>query len=63
VLRTLPKASGRDFDRWVEEIYVDQTRGYVKRVTGTYGIYHFLYDPETPIIDLPAHVPARVKYD
>jgi soluble lytic murein transglycosylase len=43
----------KPFDRWVEEISIKETRGYVKRVMETYGIYRFLYDQQKPFIGLP----------
>lgn len=43
----------KPFDRWVEEISIKETRGYVKRVMETYGIYRFLYDAKQPFIALP----------
>lgn len=57
--KTLPAEPGYPFDRWVEEIFVKETRKYVKRVMGTYGIYRLLYEPEAPLLTLPATVPAR----
>jgi soluble lytic murein transglycosylase len=44
------------FDRWVETIPVKETRGYVKRVIETWGIYRLLYDPKQPFIDLPDEI-------
>ena len=31
-----------ELDSWVEEIPVEETRGYVKRVLGSYGAYGLL---------------------
>lgn len=45
-----------DFERWVEEIPVKETRRYVKRVIETWGIYRLLYDEERPFIELPARI-------
>ncbi len=39
-LATLPR---RQLDAFVEEIPIAETRGYVKRVLGTYATYRFLY--------------------
>lgn len=33
------------YDRWVESINIQQTRHYVRRVSQSYAIYHFLYTP------------------
>lgn len=33
-------------DEWVERIPIRETRHYVKRVLGTYQVYHALYDPD-----------------
>jgi soluble lytic murein transglycosylase len=41
------------FDLWVEEIPYSQTRDYVKRVTMTLWIYHWLYDEERHWVVLP----------
>ncbi len=53
--KILPK-SKLPFDRWVETIPVKETRGYVKRVIETWGIYRLLYDEKTPIIPLPDEI-------
>lgn len=57
--KTLPEKPDYPFDRWAEEVFVKETRKYVKRVMGTYGIYRFLYEPEAPLLTLPATVPSR----
>lgn len=46
----------KPFERWVEEISIKETRGYVKRVMETYGIYRFLYDRERPFVAFPASI-------
>jgi soluble lytic murein transglycosylase len=56
--KQLPDAE-QDFDMWVETIPVKETRRYVKRVIQTYGIYRFLYDRETPFLDLPDTVRSK----
>ena len=33
-------------DAWVETITIRETRGYVKRVLGTYQLYRYFYDAE-----------------
>ncbi|CAN0577373.1 unnamed protein product, partial [Laminaria digitata] len=45
--RFVPKEAV-DFDLWVETLSVKETRRYVRRVSETWGIYHWLYDPERP---------------
>ena len=57
--RTLPRSKAIDFDLWVETISVRETRRYVKRVIGTWGKYRFLYDGESPFIDLPDAIEPR----
>lgn len=52
-LKLIDKEKGKPFERWVEEISVKETRGYVKRVLETWGIYRYLYDRERPFIALP----------
>ena len=56
--RSLPKKP-TPFDRWVETIPVKETRRYVKKVLGTWGIYRFLYDPERRFVELPDVVSRR----
>jgi soluble lytic murein transglycosylase len=51
--RILPKEP-MELDRWVETIPVKETRGYVKRVLETYGIYKLLYAKE--VLDLPEKI-------
>lgn len=41
------------FDLWVEEIPYSQTRDYVKRVTMTLWVYHWLYRDDAPMVTLP----------
>ncbi len=59
---SLPSAPGKkgkgararrmELDRWVEQISIEQTRNYVRRVLGAYSRYHALEDPSKPW-DLP----------
>jgi soluble lytic murein transglycosylase len=49
------------FDRWVETIPVKETRGYVKRVIETWGIYRLLYDEQKRFIDLPDEISPAAK--
>jgi soluble lytic murein transglycosylase len=37
-------------DEWVEHIPFEETRGYVKRVLGSYAAYKLLYAPESPLL-------------
>jgi len=48
-------------DLWVERIPVKETRGYVKRVVESWGIYRLLYDAERPFISLPDTVGGPVE--
>jgi len=42
-----------ELDEWVEWIPVDETRDYVKRVLGSYGIYRLLYRTDSaPVVAL-----------
>ena len=56
--RFLP-AKATPFEIWVEEISVEETRRYVKRVSETWGIYQFLYSSESPFIDLPDRIEPK----
>lgn len=49
----------KPFERWVEEISIKETRGYVKRVMETYGVYRFLYDKEKPFLSFPPAIGAK----
>ena len=44
--RWLRNRSVDDFDRWVENITYDETRGYTKRVLSTMAVYAYLYYPD-----------------
>jgi soluble lytic murein transglycosylase len=56
---TMPEKESVDFDLWVESIPIKETRRYVKRVVETWGKYRFLYDPDSPFLDLPDTVRPR----
>jgi soluble lytic murein transglycosylase len=56
VAKKLIGSRAKDFDRWVEDIRIKETRNYVKRVMGTWGIYRWLYDRERPFIDVPDQI-------
>jgi soluble lytic murein transglycosylase len=46
VSRWLGERRGVDLDEFVEEIPIDETRGYVKRVLRSYAAYRLLYGTE-----------------
>jgi soluble lytic murein transglycosylase len=51
-----------DLDRWVEEIPVEQTRNYVRRVLGAWARYRMLEVPTSPwSLPLPRRVGMRKK--
>jgi soluble lytic murein transglycosylase len=55
VRRWLEQRRGLDLDEFVEEIPVEETRGYVKRVLRSYAAYRLLYgapDPAGPVLGL-----------
>ncbi len=43
VARWLEDRGGLDLDEWVEEIPLEETRGYVKRVLRSFAAYRLLY--------------------
>ncbi|MFH1812082.1 MAG: transglycosylase SLT domain-containing protein [Pseudomonadota bacterium] len=43
-----------DLDVSIENIPIEQTRGYTKRVLRSWSVYRFLYTPDAPFVDLPA---------
>ncbi len=47
-------------DQFIEEIPFRQTRDYAKRVLMTLWIYHWLYDAERPLVELPFDVSRLV---
>ncbi|MEZ4271777.1 MAG: lytic transglycosylase domain-containing protein [Myxococcota bacterium] len=51
--------ASQDFDRFAEEITIRETRGYVKRVMKTYGIYRWLYAGEPPALAIAMQSPQR----
>mgnify|MGYP000314188979 CR=1 FL=1 len=53
VSKNLPAGSARPLDLWLESFPVRETRRYMQRVTGTWGIYRFLYGSERPVVGLP----------
>jgi soluble lytic murein transglycosylase len=47
------------FDVFAEEMTIKETRGYVKRVLRTFGIYRWLYRGEAPELPIEATIPQR----
>ncbi|MEE8408232.1 MAG: lytic transglycosylase domain-containing protein [Myxococcota bacterium] len=50
---------GQPFDVFAEEMTIKETRGYVKRVLETYGIYRWLYEGKAPILPIETSLPKR----
>ena len=46
-------------DVMAEEMTIQETRGYVKRVLRTYGIYRWLYDNAAPTLPVALNLPKR----
>lgn len=44
--RWLKSRSSDEFDRWVEDITYDETKGYTKRVLSTMAVYAYVYYPD-----------------
>ena len=58
VARTWSKRhSEHDFDVFGEEMTIRETRGYVKRVLRTYGIYRWLYGEKSPALPVDMKLP------
>lgn len=53
--------AGDDLDLFAEEMTIKETRGYVKRVLRTHGIYRWIYLGETPELPAPAKLPTRSR--
>ena len=53
--------SRQDIDVFAEEISIRETRGYVKRVLRTFGIYRWLYDGQAPTFVSKLSLPAAHK--
>ena len=49
--------AGLAFDEFIERIPYDETRGYTKRVLGSWFAYHWLYQEGDPVPRLPAKLP------
>jgi soluble lytic murein transglycosylase len=52
-LKRVAKGGTVELDRWVEDIPIDQTRNYVRRVLGNWARYRYLERPTEWPIDLP----------
>lgn len=52
-LKRLSKGGSVDLDRFVEDIPIDQTRNYVRRVIGNWARYRYLEKPGEWPVDLP----------
>ena len=50
---------GQDFMTFAEEIGIQETRGYVKRVLKTYGIYLWLYAHSRLVLPVSLQLPVR----
>lgn len=50
---------GGDFDVFAEEMTIKETRGYVKRVLRTYGVYRWMYTGAPPTIPVELTLPVR----
>jgi soluble lytic murein transglycosylase len=53
------KHAGEPLDVMAEEIGIKETRGYVMRVTKTWGIYRWLYSKELPLLPAARVVPGH----
>ena len=51
--------AGQEFAVFAEEVTIQETRGYVKRVLRTYGIYRWLYSAALPTLPIDATLPER----
>jgi soluble lytic murein transglycosylase len=51
--------AGEPFDVFAEEMTIRETRGYVKRVLRTFGIYRWLYRGEPPVLPIEKTIPRR----
>lgn len=54
-----PRIQGQPFDIFAEELPIQETRGYVKRVLRTLGIYRWLYQNEIPILPVASTIPLK----
>ena len=52
------RQSGDDAMVYAEEVTIQETRGYVKRVLRTFGVYRWLYAGEAPLLPAPPLLPV-----
>lgn len=57
VARWLKNRTDKTVDLFVEQIPYDQTRGYTKRVIGTFAAYTFLYSEDPHVVEFPLLLP------
>lgn len=55
--RWLKERTDKNVDLFVEQIPYGQTRGYTKRVIGTYAAYTFLYSEDPRVLEFPLELP------
>lgn len=55
-LAALPKKQKPHFDLWLENVKLEETRRYMRRVSESVGIYRLLALKAAPFVDLPAKV-------
>lgn len=51
--------SGHDLDYFAEAMTIKETRGYVKRVLRTHGIYRWLYADQAPVLPITSAIPTH----
>ncbi|MEL6759310.1 MAG: transglycosylase SLT domain-containing protein [Myxococcota bacterium] len=51
--------SGHDLDYFAESMTIKETRGYVKRVLRTHGIYRWLYADSAPVLPITNAIPTH----
>lgn len=51
--------AAQDFAIFAEEMTIQETRGYVKRVLRTYGVYRWLYSSALPTLPVEPVLPAK----
>ena len=64
ILRWMVERGDQEFDEWLEDVPIDQTRNYTKRVLSSYFAYSYLYQqiiPEFPMIIASDWVPQRIR--
>ncbi|MEM6533153.1 MAG: lytic transglycosylase domain-containing protein [Myxococcota bacterium] len=53
--------AGDEIDVFAEEMTIKETRGYVKRVLRTHGIYRWLYEGKAPTLPAPGRIPELAR--